>query len=226
MGGAGWGCWLVGARDERRGVVCGEGWSGVHGCCLHKGGGDRGGQGLPAQRPSGSCVQARISQEACMSGGVVDRGDQRVKGARGWRRPTGHGRAGPGAVATSSSRRGWTSSRGAHAGARGGQGGERSRRQWVLVQRALARCVLARQALARRVLAGQALARRVLARRVLARRVLARQALARRVLARRMLARREVESMRPRAVGDGAVSLPWKTTNQVTDLVTKQVMNF
>ena len=25
MGGAGWGCWLVGARDERRGVVCGEG---------------------------------------------------------------------------------------------------------------------------------------------------------------------------------------------------------
>ena len=29
MGGAGWVCWLVGARDERRGVVCGEGWPGV-----------------------------------------------------------------------------------------------------------------------------------------------------------------------------------------------------
>ena len=57
MGGAGWGCWLVGARDERRGVACGEGWSGVHGCCLHKGGGDRGGQGLPAQWPSGSRVR-------------------------------------------------------------------------------------------------------------------------------------------------------------------------
>ena len=184
MGGAGWGCWLVGARDERRGVACGEGWSGVHGCCLHKGGGDRGGQGLPAQWPSGSCVQARISQEACTSGDVVDQG---VKGARRWWRPAGHRRAGPGAVATLPSGRGRTSSCRAHAGARGGQGGEQPRRRWVLVQQVLARRVLARQALARRVLAGQALARRVLARRVLARQVLARRVLARRVLARRVL---------------------------------------